>query len=86
MRESVKRFCVRGHYLRFSHSFSGGESVTLEHCDLPIEEPVSRVPTPNQDSTHSGTRIERCEFESLFERAMEILSARTKSASYLTPD
>jgi hypothetical protein len=72
--------------LKVQPFFFKGVSVNLEHCDLRIEEPVSGVPTQNQDFAPSGPRIERCEFEQLLQRAMEILSARTKSASYPTPD
>ncbi len=32
------------------------------------------------EETHSGLRVEPCEFESLLQRAMEILSARARGA------
>lgn len=34
-----------------------------------------------QSAPPDAPRIERCEFEALLERAMQILSARTKNAS-----
>jgi hypothetical protein len=34
----------------------------------------------HQKSVHAGPRIERCEFEELLQRAMEILNARDLKA------
>lgn len=47
---------------------------TSENC-LPI------AGAQMQPASPAAPRIERCEFEALLERAMEILSARTRNAS-----
>jgi hypothetical protein len=62
----VKRFHALAHYSKLSNFLRGGVSVNQDHSSL---------------HAYPGARIERCEFESLLERAMEILSARAKSAS-----
>jgi hypothetical protein len=36
------------------------------------------------NARHAGTRIERCEFEQLLQRAMEILNARDLEAQLKT--
>jgi hypothetical protein len=66
--------------LTVEHFFSRGASVNLDHCNLQIDEQIRVVVAQNQNLVYSGPRIERCEFEKLVERAMEILSARAKSA------
>jgi len=47
---------------------------------IQTDEQISAEATNIQDLTISAPRIERCEFESLLERAMEVLSARATSA------
>jgi hypothetical protein len=84
MRESVKRFCLRRHYLRSSNSFSRGVSVNLEHCNLKIDEQIPVVAVQSQNFVQAGPRIERCEFEELLQRAMEILNARDLNAQLKT--
>ncbi len=45
------------------------------------DERIALVVAQREPVSQSGPRIEQCDFEELLERAMEILSARTKSAS-----
>jgi hypothetical protein len=47
--------------------------VNLENGDLHVRE---QMPVQHQESVPAGPRIERCEFEELLQRAMEILNAR----------
>jgi len=53
--------------------------VKLDHCSLPTEE-HSVVVVRNLNVSQAGPRIERCEFEQLLQRAMEILNARDLKA------
>jgi hypothetical protein len=55
--------------------------VKLARCNLQTVEENPVVITQSPSVTAAGPRIERCKFENLLERAMEILSARAKSAS-----
>jgi hypothetical protein len=79
-RGSVKRFQRLVHYSQLS-IFLGGASVNLDHCNVQVDEQILAVAAQNQNLVYARPRIERCEFENLLERAMEILSARAKSAS-----
>jgi hypothetical protein len=45
------------------------------------DEQIALVLVQREPASQSGPRIEQCDFEELLERAMEIFSARTKSAS-----
>jgi len=54
--------------------------VNLDHSNFQAGEEGSTVHVQNQTSTHAGPRIERCEFEQLLQRAMEILNARDLKA------
>jgi hypothetical protein len=54
--------------------------VNLEHCNLQIDEQIPVAVTKRQHFTHAGPSIERCEFEELLQRAMEILNARDLKA------
>jgi hypothetical protein len=76
----VKRFNAMGHYLGFGNSFARGVSVNLDHCNLPTEEQNSVAVVQNLNGGQVGPRIERCEFEQLLQRAMEILNARDLKA------
>jgi hypothetical protein len=76
----VKRIHAIGHYLGTGNSFARGVSVNLDHCSLPAEEQNSVVIVRNLNGGQVGPRIERCEFEQLLERAMEILNARDLKA------
>ncbi len=50
--------------------------MNLEHFNLQVEEQISVVAVQSHNFTHAGLRIERCEFEELLQRTMEILNAR----------
>jgi hypothetical protein len=54
--------------------------VNLEYCGLPTEKQNSVVVTQSSNVRDIGPRIERCEFEQLLQRAMEILNARDLKA------
>lgn len=54
--------------------------VNLEHCNIQGLEQGPVVGTQSQEVAHAGPRIERCEFEQLLQRAMEILNARDLKA------
>jgi hypothetical protein len=54
--------------------------VNLDHCSLPTQEQNSAVAAQNLNVRDTGPRIERCEFEQLLQRAMEILNARDLKA------
>jgi hypothetical protein len=58
--------------------------VNLEHCSLYADEQNSVVVTHSLNIGESGPRIERCEFEQLLQRAMEILNARHLKAQLKT--
>jgi hypothetical protein len=58
--------------------------VNLDHCDLQVNEQVPVVAVQSQNFVHAGSRIERCEFEELLQRAMEILNARDLKAQLTT--
>lgn len=64
------------HYFRSGNSFARGVLVNLDHCNLPTEKQNSVIATQSLDVNLAGPRIERCEFEQLLQRAMEILNAR----------
>ena len=76
----VKRFPRTGHYLRSSNSSARGVSVNLVHGNLPIEEQSAAAASQVLGVLPLGPRIERCEFEQLLQRAMEILNARDVTA------
>jgi len=54
--------------------------VNLVHGNLQIEEQSSTAAPQLHIALPLGPRIERCEFEQLLQRAMEILSARDLKA------
>jgi hypothetical protein len=83
-RESVKRFRDDMHYLRSGNSSARGVLVNLEHGSLPTEKQNSVVTTQSLDANLAGPRIERCEFEQLLQRAMEILNVRDLKAQLKT--
>jgi hypothetical protein len=62
--------------LKVRNSFARGVSVNLNPSNLQTDEQNSAVVTQSQNAAHLGPRIERCEFEQLLQRAMEILNAR----------
>jgi hypothetical protein len=74
--EGVKRFRSHLHYLRSGNSSARGVLVNPDHCSLPAEKQNSVVTTKSLDVNLAGPRIERCEFEKLLQRAMEILKVR----------
>src|SRR5271157_1572751 len=80
----VKRFRSLGHYLGSGNSFARSVLVNLDHCSLPTEEQNSVVVAQNLNFSDTGPRIERCEFEQLLQRAMEILNARDLKAQLHT--
>jgi hypothetical protein len=82
--KSVKRFRPVGHYLGSSNSFARGVLVNLDHCSVSTEEQNSVVVAQTLNVGHNGPRIERCEFEQLLQRAMEILNARDLKAQLKT--
>jgi hypothetical protein len=50
--------------------------VNLDHGSLATENQNSVVTTQSLDVNLAGPRIDRCEFEKLLQRAMEILKVR----------
>ena len=54
--------------------------MNLDHSKFQAGEEGSTVHIQSQTATHAGPRIERCEFEQLLQRAMEILNARDLEA------
>jgi hypothetical protein len=50
--------------------------VNLFHCNLQIDEQSSALVSQSPNVIPAGPRIERCEFEQLLQRAVEILNAR----------
>jgi hypothetical protein len=80
----VKRFHPLGHYLGSSNSSARGVSVNLDQCSLYTEEQNSVVVARSLNGSHTGPRIERCEFEQLLQRAMEILNERDLKAQLKT--
>jgi hypothetical protein len=54
--------------------------VNLDHCNFHTDEQNAAVVTQSLNVRDTGPRIERCEFEQLLQRAMEILNARDLSA------
>ena len=60
--------------------------MNLEHCNFPTDEQISVTVTQSLNVRDTGPRIERCEFEQLLQRAMEILNARDlKAQLHTTP-
>jgi hypothetical protein len=76
----MKRFRSLGHYLESGNSFARGVLVNLEYCSLSTEEQNAVIVTQSLNVRDTGPRIERCEFEQLLQRAMEILNARDLKA------
>jgi hypothetical protein len=58
--------------------------VNLDHGSLATENQNSVVTTQSLDVNLAGPRIERCEFEQLLQRAMEILNVRDLKAQLKT--
>jgi len=58
--------------------------VNLDPSNVQAGEESSAVLAQSQPATHAGPRIERCEFEQLLQRAMEILNARDLKAQLTT--
>jgi hypothetical protein len=58
--------------------------VNLDHGRPHTDEQHSGVTTPGLDVNLAGPRIERCEFEQLLQRAMEILNVRDLNAQLKT--
>ena len=58
--------------------------MNLDHCNLQAAEQNAVVITQSLNVPHTGPRIERCEFEELLQRAMEILKARDLEARLKT--
>jgi hypothetical protein len=58
--------------------------VNLEYCNLRIDEQIPVVAMQSQNLVPAGPRIERCEFEELLQRAMEILNDRDLRAQLKT--
>jgi hypothetical protein len=54
--------------------------VNLELSNRQGNEQNAVIVSPNADIDHAEPRIERCEFEQLLQRAMEILNARDLKA------
>lgn len=54
--------------------------MTLDFESNTAAEPAAIVMAPTADSARRVPRIERCEFETLLQRAMEILNARHLAA------
>jgi hypothetical protein len=54
--------------------------VNLVHCNRQIDEHSSALVSQSPNVIPAGPRIERCEFEQLLQRAMEILNARDLQA------
>jgi hypothetical protein len=83
-REGVKRIDRLGHYFRSGNSSVRGVFVNLVPCNLPVDELNSVAAAQLQYPAQPGPRIERCEFEQLLQRAMEILNARDLKAQLAT--
>jgi hypothetical protein len=58
--------------------------VNLDHFSLSTEEQNAAIVAQSLNINHTGPRIERCEFEQLLQRAMEILNARDLQAQLKT--
>ena len=58
--------------------------MNLVDCNLPIFEQNAVAASQMQNAAQPGPRIERCEFEQLLQRAMEILNARELKAQLKT--
>jgi len=58
--------------------------VNQVQSNLKTDEQTSVVVAQGPNVTHSGPRIEPCDFEDLLERAMEILNARELKAQLKT--
>jgi hypothetical protein len=58
--------------------------VNLDYCSLSTEEQNAVVVGHSLNINVTGPRIERCEFEQLLQRAMEILNARDLKAQLKT--
>lgn len=58
--------------------------MNLDHCSLSTEKQNLVVVEQNLKVRDPGPRIERCEFEQLLQRAMEILNARDLKAQLKT--
>ena len=58
--------------------------MNLDHCNLQAVEQNAVAITQSLNVPHTGPRIERCEFEELLQRAMEILKARDLKARLKT--
>ncbi len=58
--------------------------MNLEYCSLSTEEQNAVVVGKSLNVRDAGPRIERCEFEQLLQRAMEILNARDLKAQLKT--
>jgi hypothetical protein len=59
--------------------------VNQAQSNVKPDEQIALVVAQCEPVSQSGPRIEQCDFEELLERAMEILSARTKGASCFHP-
>lgn len=59
--------------------------MNLVDCNLPIVEQNAVAASQMQKAAQQGPRIERCEFEQLLQRAMEILNVRELEAQLKTP-
>ena len=58
--------------------------MNLDHFSLSTEEQNAAIVAQSLNVGHSGPRIERCEFEQLLQRAMEILNASDLKAQLKT--
>jgi hypothetical protein len=58
--------------------------VNPDHSSFQTAEESSAVLVQSKIATSAGPRIERCEFEQLLQRAMEILNARDLKAQLTT--
>jgi hypothetical protein len=81
----VKRIHLPGHYSKSSKSLARGVPVNQAQSNSKTDEQIALVVVRREPVSQSGPRIEQCDFEELLERAMEILSARTKGASCFHP-
>jgi hypothetical protein len=77
----VKRIPLFQHYLESYDFVARGVSMNLHRANFQTDEPNSVAGGQRQVSALPGPRIERCEFETLLERALQILSARAKEAA-----
>jgi len=59
--------------------------VNQAQSNFKTDEQIAVVAVQREPVSQSGPRIEQCDFEELLERAMEILSARTKECLLLPP-